>query len=208
MVLIGHSMGGVLGRLLVSSSNGDQVWNTLMAGRDLDSERGQRARQVLKPLLTFEPLPQVDHALFIAAPHRGTQAAGKRLGRLVGRMVRLPVRLLDRFTDVLKAFAGGQADGPPTVPNSIDNLRDSDPFVRAVAELPVSPRVGFNTIVAQRDPAVPLIDSDDGLVPYRSAHLQGAESEKVIPGGHSIQESPQAILEIRRILHQQLDARR
>ncbi|MET0288863.1 MAG: alpha/beta fold hydrolase [Pseudoxanthomonas sp.] len=208
MVLIGHSMGGVLGRLLLTSSNGDQVWNTLTAGRNLDSERGKRARQYLKPLLTFEPLPQVDHAIFIAAPHRGTQAAETRLGRFVGRLVRLPVRLLDRFTDALKELAGGEADGPPVVPNSIDNLRDSDPFVRAVAELPVSSRVGFNTIIAQRDPAVPLLDSDDGLVPYRSAHLEGAESEKIILGGHSIQESPQAILEIRRILHQQLEDQR
>jgi len=37
-------------------------------------------------------------------------------------------------------------------------------------------------------------------VPYASAHLDGAQSEKVIPSWHSVQESPQAILEIRRIL--------
>jgi hypothetical protein len=42
------------------------------------------------------------------------------------------------------------------------------------------------------------------VVPYRSAHLQGAESELVITSGHSVQETPQAILEIRRILHAQI----
>ena len=40
----------------------------------------------------------------------------------------------------------------------------------------------------------------DGIVPYASAHLDGALSEKIIHGGHSIQETPEAVLELRRIL--------
>ena len=44
-------------------------------------------------------------------------------------------------------------------------------------------------------------NSTDGVVPYRSAHLDGAASEKVIAGWHDIQERPDAILELRRILH-------
>lgn len=41
-------------------------------------------------------------------------------------------------------------------------------------------------------------------LPYTSAHLEGAQSEKIIPSWHSVQETPEAILEIRRILHQHL----
>jgi hypothetical protein len=37
-------------------------------------------------------------------------------------------------------------------------------------------------------------------VPYRSAHLPGAQSEKVIISGHSVQQNAAAILEIQRIL--------
>ena len=44
----------------------------------------------------------------------------------------------------------------------------------------------------------------DGIVPYTSAHLDGAASETVISGGHSIQANPQTILTLRRILHKQL----
>ncbi|RIW60151.1 alpha/beta hydrolase, partial [Acinetobacter baumannii] len=44
----------------------------------------------------------------------------------------------------------------------------------------------------------------DGIVPYKSAHLEGAKSEKVLPGGHSIQLTPQAVLELRRILREHL----
>lgn len=202
MVLIGHSMGGVIARLLVSNS-GERIWNDLLAGRDLSGERGARVRERLQPLLRFAPLPQVDRAIFIAAPHRGTAMAEGSIGRLVGGLIRLPVALLQRFTDVMQDIAG-QDGVPQRLPNGIDNLRDTDPFVRAAAELPISPAVRYNSIIARRNPAVPLADADDGVVPYRSAHLDGAESERVITSGHSVQETPQAILEIRRILHAQI----
>lgn len=44
----------------------------------------------------------------------------------------------------------------------------------------------------------------DGIVPYTSAHLDGAASETIINGGHSIQSNPQTILTLRRILHKHL----
>src|SRR5690606_39478315 len=91
------------------------------------------------------------------------------------------------------------------IPNSIDNLSETDPFVRAAADLPISPRVRYHSIIAQLKPELPLSESDDGLVPYRSAHLPGAASEKVIVSGHSVQETAAAILEIRRILHEDLN---
>lgn len=205
MTLIGHSMGGVIGRLLVTSS-GDGLWNRFVAGRQLDPARRQRVHERLQPLLNFSPLPQVDRAIFIAAPMRGTPMAGNRLGRFVGRLVRLPMTMLERFGDVLQDLDGqdGATGGRPVLPNAIDNLRDTDPFIRATVDLPITPGLRYNTIIARRDPQVPLQQSDDGLVPYQSAHLDGAESEKVITSWHSVQETPQAILEIRRILHAQL----
>ncbi|MCL1553222.1 esterase/lipase family protein [Xanthomonas nasturtii] len=215
MVLIGHSMGGVIGRLLVSSS-GEQLWNSLLENYRLEGERGARVRAKLSPLLHFSPMPQIDRAIFIAAPHRGTPLAEGGLGRLVGKLVRLPIALLDRFGDVMQDLASSErADhggeyrrkGRLLVPTSIDNLRDTDPFVRATMDLPISPRVRYHTIIGREKPQVPLADSDDGLVPYRSAHLDGAASELVVTSWHSVQETPQAILEIRRILHAQLQAK-
>ncbi|HJW47745.1 MAG TPA: hypothetical protein VJ484_14835, partial [Lysobacter sp.] len=54
---------------------------------------------------------------------------------------------------------------------------------------------------------VPLDASDDGLVPYWSSHLQGAASEKVVHAGHSVQETPQAVMELKRILHLDISER-
>ncbi|WP_256643558.1 alpha/beta hydrolase [Stenotrophomonas sp. 9(2022)] len=208
MVYIGHSMGGVLARLLVSDS-GDVLWNDLLANYDLKGERLKRVQGKLGPLLHFKAQPNVERAIFIAAPHQGTDIAGNKVGRLIGRLVRLPLTILGKFEDVFLALAQAeqQVDGTakPKIPNSIDNLKASDPFVKAAAQLPIEPGLKYHSIIAQRKPELPPEKSDDGLVPYWSAHLPGAQSEKVIISGHSVQESPQAVLEVRRILHRDID---
>lgn len=58
----------------------------------------------------------------------------------------------------------------------------------------------MGNVSKSNDPAL----MTDGIVPYKSAHLNGAVSEKVIKSGHSVQETPEAILELRRILRQHL----
>nr|WP_260232217.1 alpha/beta hydrolase [Stenotrophomonas rhizophila] len=207
MVFIGHSMGGVLARLLVTSS-GDVLWNDLLANYDLKGERLKRVETKLGPLLHFTAEPNVERAIFIAAPHKGTDIAGNRLGRLIGRLVRLPITLLGKFEDVFVTLQESESANSTTklqIPNSIDNLKASDPFVKAAGALPITPGLKYHSIIAQRKPEVPLLQSDDGLVPYWSAHLEGAVSEKVILSGHSVQETPQAVLEIRRILREDLE---
>ena len=163
----------------------------------------------LGPLLHFKAQPNVERAIFIAAPHQGTDIAGNKVGRLLGRLVRLPLTILGKFEDVFMALAQAeqQVDGTakPKIPNSIDNLKASDPFVKAAAQLPIEAGLKYHSIIAQRKPELPVDKSDDGLVPYWSAHLPGAQSEKVIISGHSVQETPQAVLEVRRILHRDID---
>lgn len=208
MIYIGHSMGGVLARLLVSSS-GETLWNDVTTRHELKGERLRRIQAKLGPVLHFQPQPNVERAIFIAAPHQGTDIAGNRIGRLLGRLVRLPLTILGSFEEAFLALQqdDGQRGGnkKARVPNSIDNLKASDPFVKAAASLPIQPGLKYHSIIAHRKPDVPLEQSDDGLVPYWSAHLDGALSEKVITSGHSVQETPQAVLEIRRILREDVD---
>jgi len=209
MVVVGHSMGGVIARLMVSSS-GDALWDGVMADREIAPGDLRRVQRRLSPFLRFEPMPQIERAVFIAAPHRGTDIAGTRAGRWISRLVRLPLTFLENFDDVLQTLAGSAQtpDGSTgRIPNSIDNLSAGDPFVRAAADLPRAPGVTLHTIIAQRDPQVPLAQSNDGLVPYASAHLDDAVSEKVIVSGHSVQETAPAILELRRILHEDVATR-
>ncbi|WP_369981782.1 esterase/lipase family protein [Xanthomonas bundabergensis] len=194
MLLVGHSMGGVLARLMVSSSDGDRLWQRLFGNSTLPAPALQTLQGKLSPMLHFEPMPEVSEAIFLASPHRGTPQATGMLGSLVGRLIGIPARILDQFKDITSTGLVGK------LPTSMDNLNDRDDFVQAAADLRISPKVRYHSIIARRDARVPLAQSDDGVVPYWSAHLAGAASETVVTSGHSVQETPQAILEIRKLL--------
>lgn len=203
LVLVGHSMGGVIARLMVSSTDQSLV--------QLAADHSRLTPQQIKridPMLRFEPFPHVSRAIFIAAPHRGTSVAGGRLGRWMAGFIRFPVTVLEELAHTLAPNAAASShESLGHISNSVDNLDENDPFVRAAADFPISAQVRYHSIVAQANADVALDDSDDGLVPYRSAHLPGAQSEKVIISGHSVQQSAVAILEIQRILKEDMTQR-
>lgn len=200
MTLVGHSMGGVIARLLVSSS-GDKLWSLVPESRKLSATRRARLHRQLAPYLQFSPMPQVNEAVFLSSPHRGTPMARHRLARWVAELIRLPFSVIKdvaSISDLLKDDSGKGA--PIHISNSVGNLSDSDPFIVATENLPISPKVHYHSIIGLYKPRGTLAQSSDGVVPYASAHLAGAESEVVIPSWHSVQETPSAILELRRIL--------
>ncbi|PAO90368.1 alpha/beta hydrolase [Stutzerimonas stutzeri] len=206
MVLVGHSMGGVLSRLMLSSS-GDQLWDAMLGSYGMQGARLEKARAKLGPYLYFEPLPQVSRAVFAAAPHRGTPFAENRVSRWAAGLVKMPVSMLNRFKEVAQVLVDPNAAAPVALVrplNSIDNLSNQDPFVKAAADLPISPRVHYHSIIGNYTPDLEVLLSSDGVVPYASSHLAGADSELVVPSWHSVQETPQAIIEIRRVLHEHL----
>lgn len=205
-VVIGHSMGGVLSRLLVSSS-GTVLWDALRDHGRLDGVRLEQAHAEFDPILSFDAFPGITRAVFIAAPHRGTPFAENTLSRWLSNLITLPaaaVRQFARLSRLTDADGAPPPESPVRVPNGVDNLSENDRYIQLTARMPISPSVRYHSIIANDTPGVPLAESDDGLVPYRSAHLDGAESEKIIRYSHSVQETPEAILELRRILRLQL----
>lgn len=209
LVLVGHSMGGMISRMMISSAD-EQLWDWALKEHPMDPERLERLRPKADPMLRFEPFPGVERAIFIAAPHRGTPVAGHTLVRWIASFIRLPLTILENFDDALQARASGDGSGRArvSVPTSIDNLNEQDAFVRTAADLPISRAVRYHSIIARQQPEGPLAESDDGVVPYRSSHLPDAVSEKIIVAGHSVQETAAAILELRRILHEDIAQQR
>ena len=207
ITLIGHSMGGVLSRLMVSSTQGSMV-QAMGPAFNLPDPETSAQHAYLRQFLEFEPVPQVSSAIFIAAPHRGTDFANNRLARWVSNLITLPFSMLEQFGDITPTLAHASPrigkQSLLRIPNSIDNLSDDDPYLQAAARLPIAAHVRYHSIIGNNTPNLPLQDSSDGIVPYRSAHLDGAASELIVPFGHSVQEHPRAIVEIRRILHNQL----
>ena len=207
ITLVGHSMGGVLARLMVSNSNG-QMLSAITDNLDVQGRDAQEVQNKLRPYLEFQAVPQVSSAIFIAAPHRGTDFASNRVARWVANLITLPFSMLEQFGDVTRTLAHASPrigkQSLLRIPNSIDNLSDEDDYVRLASQLPIDARVRYHSIIGNHTPNVHLQDSSDGIVPYRSAHLEGAASELIVPFGHSVQEHPRSIVEIRRILHRQL----
>ena len=207
MVLVGHSMGGVISRLMVSSS-GENVWDRWIVNHKLSNDLVQRLQPKLSPLMHFDPVPQVERVVFIATPHRGTEIASTRLGRWIAQWVQLPESAAQDaiYLRQINSYGPSTDDkkARPLMVNSLDNLDKNDPFMKAAFELPISPTVRYHSIIARREMDGKLEDSDDGLVPYWSSHLAGSRSEKIIQSGHSVQEEPPAIAELRRILHEDM----
>jgi pimeloyl-ACP methyl ester carboxylesterase len=194
MTLIGHSMGGVISRLLVVDSP-DGLWQTFF---DHPIDAAQRERlAVLEPYLTLSPLLQVDCAIFLASPHRGSPMAHAWIGRAAAHLVQLPASMLQTLGSVADAIAKELPLQADTLRHrqlsSVAYLSDQDRYLRVASKLPIAASVTYHSILG----------SNDEVVPYASSHLDGAASEQVVTSGHSVQETAAAILAIRTILRDQ-----
>ncbi|WP_227678389.1 esterase/lipase family protein [Psychrobacter vallis] len=275
-VIIGHSMGAIIARMMLSDENLVDDLDRLDDQNILSSSEKRKIRDAIKESFTdkalkerFEltALPQVDTAVFLSAPFRGTDYADRWFTRALRRIVYLPVGLIKTVTDNLATIAtqGDLAQNPLGalyLQNGASQLSDKSSFIQLTKDITINNRITYHSIIANNDaditkglaqmqpsgvkldlsqaieedakdeaasasntsdtpkiPAAPLVAAvtvddnisqalterlSDGIVPYTSAHLDGAASETVINGGHSIQANPQTILTLRRILHMQL----
>ena len=200
IVLIGHSMGGVLSRLLVSDS-GERIIDALRKKYPKAAERLEKSDSKYTDIISFNALPGITEAIFLAAPHQGTPYADASWARYLASFVKLPLSVVNTLGEVLLVAFGQELPRGITM-TGVDNLSAKDPTILLLKDLPISPKVQFHSIIGREDAAVPLLKSSDGIVPYWSSHLDGAKSEHVFLSGHSVQENPQAIIEIRNILRE------
>jgi pimeloyl-ACP methyl ester carboxylesterase len=200
MVVVGHSMGGLLTKMMVQDS-GTRLWR-LLSNRPAEQLVGeQEDRDLFRHALIFKPRPEVRRVIFIATPHRGSRIDQGGLERLGSRLVRHhdPLRM-----SYARLIARNEADfftqrfreGFPT---SIDELEWESPLLTGLHELGLAPEVKAHSVIADhRDPPRP--GGSDGLVPYESAHLENVTTESLISSGHLCQEHPAVIREVGRIL--------
>jgi hypothetical protein len=148
--------------------------------------------------------------LFISTPHRGSEIAQGPIGRLASSLVHKPAQFVELGPEIFQAQVIQQRD--PAVmklkrmPNSIDTLSPNDAFVKAMNKLPLARGIPYHSIIGDRGRG-DTPNSSDGVVPYWSSHLEGAESEKIVASGHAAQYTTQGINEVLRILHQHITSR-
>lgn len=198
IVLVGHSLGGVLAKTVVQSSR-DDIWNVRFAKSLGELSLDDRDRAHAEATYYFEPLPFVHRVIFIATPHRGSEIADTFIGRLGSGLIAVPERVSGFAERLLERNPGAMRPGTFTAPSSVDVLSPQHPVLRTLAELPVAERVTYHSILGDLEGGSA---GTDGVVPFASAHLAGAASETVIRGDHRVNEHPAAIHEVLRILRE------
>jgi pimeloyl-ACP methyl ester carboxylesterase len=200
MVLVGHSMGGLVTKMIAVDS-GDRIWR-VVSDHPVGEMMGEEDdRTLLHNGLFFAARPEVRRVVYIATPHRGSRVDRGSVQRLGARLVRTPDPLRAAHHRLV-------ARNPPDffheyfrrgIPSSIDELEWGSPILTGLAELTHPPAMKVHSIIAVRS-GLPPDHRTDGLVSYESAHVDGTASEKVVSGGHLCQDHSEVIGEMRRIL--------
>jgi pimeloyl-ACP methyl ester carboxylesterase len=199
MVLVGHSMGGLLSKMMVQDSN-FVLWNAAITVPHEQFKAPPDVQKTLDDVLIYQRRPSVCRVVFIATPHRGSLIADSRFGQVVSDLVRRPAQLDARIAEI-EALNGPNVISPELrghALNAISNLRTDSPILTALNRIPIDQSVRYHSII-------PLIGGSlktDGVVEYRSSHLDGAVSEAIVEGTHLSQQDPVVIRELARILRQ------
>jgi pimeloyl-ACP methyl ester carboxylesterase len=202
MVVVGHSMGGVLAKMMAQDT-GMTLWDAAIRLTYDQLQATPRLRAKLTEYLIFRPVPTVSRLVFIATPHRGSPIANALFGRVIAGLIRVPDQQ-SADSDEIEKFNGRavltpELRGRPL--NAIGNLRTDSPILRALARVPIDATVPYHSII-------PLIGGraglTDGVVAYNSSHLEGSASELVVAGTHASQQDPEVTRELRRILLEHL----
>ena len=199
MVVAGHSQGGLLTKLTVVTS-GDGFWRNVSKKPFDQFDFEPETRELLQRSMFYERLPFVERVIFLSTPHHGSYLSDWSVTGWISRLVKMPTRItqlgVNLATQGQDALLLQRLRKPPT---SLDNMRSTNPFLKTLAGLPIAPGVTAHSIIAVEGDG-PVESGSDGVVCYSSAHIEGVESERVVRSGHSVQEKPEAIQEVRRIL--------
>lgn len=208
MVIVSHSMGGLLSRtVVVHDSRGLQelFFEDPARVRELDKE----VQAQIDAYLNFSRKPYVDRVIFVAVPHRGSTIADNWLGRIGRALLSLPKTVVQKTVAVARGARNIirpdlRTEFDEGEPSSIKGLSAKNPTLIALSKLEIDSHVPYHSIIGDRG----LGDtphSSDGVVAYTSSHVDGAASELIVPADHTAHAHPKAVTEIRRILREHTD---
>lgn len=201
MVLIGHSMGGVISRASVIDPK-EHLYNASYSKPIDELDISDSTRQAIKSVRLYKPLKAPTRVIYMASPHQGSPMADRLLFTWVSSLIRLPKTLtIDLATatlsEITKAIQQGGQTRPPLT--SIGTLSPYYRPYRALNECQCDSHIKYHSIIGNRGSGK-REGSSDGVVPYWSSHLDGHQSEKIVPAGHSLISHDETIAEIKRIL--------
>jgi pimeloyl-ACP methyl ester carboxylesterase len=198
-VVVGHSMGGMLTHAQVTTLTA-QMW-------EKDKKIGPVAKDVLSKnsadslivrSMTFRTNPRIKRVVFVCTPHRGSDLATSGAGKFGISLITLPLTIATTMKDALTTQEIAQLTGSSKrLPNSVSGLKPTNPALPIMNSAPIT--VPYHSIIGDRGKG-DSPNSTDGVVAYWSSHLDGAQSEKIVPGPHTSTGLPETISELDRIL--------
>jgi hypothetical protein len=200
MVIIGHSQGGLLTKMMVVDSD-SRFWNNVTSIPFDQAQLDPETRDLATRAMFFKPQPYVTRVIFIATPHRGSFMASNPIVKFGNKFINLPGSLAKTAVTLGNLREASMVGTPFTMPTALDNMDASNRFIKALSSLPIAPGVHAHSIIPVKGDG-PVADGNDGVVEYKSAHIDGVESELVVRSGHSTQSEPATIEEVRRILYE------
>jgi pimeloyl-ACP methyl ester carboxylesterase len=214
MVLVGHSMGGLVSRMQTLES-GDDFWN-IISDEPVDKLNGDPEDiNKLVSTLKFNPNQSIRRVVTIATPHRGSHFANQYtqwLGRAVIKLPKIAVRTGNRL---VKANPGVFKDTDLiTINTSIDSLSPESPIFPVMLRAKTSPLVQYNNIYGVTDEAQwfrRAVGDSDGIVSTASARLSSSgeldQRDFQVNANHTtIHTKPETILKVRAILMEHLES--
>ncbi len=204
MVVVGHSQGGLLTKMTAVDS-GNLLWRTISLREVEELDLSADQRSAIKESMFFEPLPFVKRVVFISTPHRGSFRVRTWVQSLARMLVKLPTGFAQMTVSLMQADPEAKVprEWRGKAPTSIDGMSPSNPFLLALAEIPVTPPIQSHSIIAVKGDGE-VQDGDDGVVKYTSAYQDYVKSTFVVRHPHSCQGHPLVIEEMRRILLEHL----
>ena len=208
-VLVGHSMGGLVSKLQTVGS-GNEFWATLSDKPFTELSADDELREGLAHTFFFDPNPSVRRVITIGTPHRGSEFANDTTRWLGRKLIRVPTKLMQGKHQLIARNPGFfRPDAPLDISTSIDSLAPSSPLLPVLLTAHHGSWVKYNNIIGEVPDSgiVKLFSSGkgDGVVTLESAKLDDAESQIVVTADHGmVHRHPQSILEVRRILLQQV----
>jgi len=208
MVLVGHSMGGLVSRLQTMES-GEEFWR-ILSDESFSKVKGDEVeRQRLAAALFFHPNNSIKRVVTIGTPHRGSNYSNDYT-RWVGRkLITLPSSITDTGKSLIRQNPGVFRNTElVTTTTSIDSLSPQSPIFPTMLRARRAPWVTYHNIVGVVHKSNWFggeAELSDGIVEVESAHMDDVASEIMVESKHQdIHSKPRAILEVRSILVEHL----
>ena len=171
-VLIGHSMGGILARLLVSDTDLTQP-----AMQKLNNRQFERFRSdpLLQARLRIKPINNFNRAIFLAAPHKGTEFADRWFTLAARKVIRLPTAFLSAFADALQQHEVDLKNltkeiGHGVIQNGPSDLSKNSKFTKLTENILPVKGFKYHSIIGNNTDSTEHQLMNDDVVHYNSAH--------------------------------------